>query len=520
MNPPSGATWKVTATADTIRIDGRLDASLQQPFAALRVEEYEPNESAAEGPGKHHTLSYPMKGRQIRLTLPRMDGSRDRIYSAFRLTGIASGEEARPLGAPRFVEEMTGVASRTFPFPVRKSKKGLQVQMVEDAIALGVKHAALNVDLAQLVDLESRTDQIPYRMDGRMYYFRADTVKRLDGQVKPLSDAGMVVSFILLAYADPSKPALNRLMLHPDYDPSAPNRLGAFNTVTDEGLRQFKAAIEFLADRYTRPDEQYGRAVNYIVGNEVNSHWWWANQGRKSMEAFTEDYLRTLRVCNTAVRKIYRNARTYVSLEHHWNIRFGDDPLKAFPARPFLDLLNQKAKAQGDFPWHVAFHPYPENLFEPATWNDKTATPGMETPRVTFKNLEVLVRYLNQKELRYEGRPRRIILSEQGFHTKDGPEGEALQAAAYLYAYYKVARMPRIDSFILHRHVDHKNEGGLKLGLWTWKEDSPIPSEPGRQKKLYAIFRDVDRQPWNLMADFALPIIGIERWEELSPPKE
>ena len=38
------------------------------------------------------------------------------------------------------------------PFPTPASKKGLQVQMVDDALSLGVKHAALNFNLAQLVE--------------------------------------------------------------------------------------------------------------------------------------------------------------------------------------------------------------------------------------------------------------------------------------------------------------------------------------------------------------------------------
>ena len=72
----------------------------------------------------------------------------------------------------------------------------------------------------------------------------------------------------------------------------------------------------------------------------------------------------------------------------------------------------------------------------------------------------------------HNGNPRRVILSEQGFHTPDGPEGEQLQAAAYCLAWNQVNRDCGIDAFILHRHVDHKHEGGLRLGLWTRKPDS------------------------------------------------
>ena len=40
----------------------------------------------------------------------------------------------------------------TEPYPTAKSKKGLQVEIVEDALSLGVKHAALNFNLSQLID--------------------------------------------------------------------------------------------------------------------------------------------------------------------------------------------------------------------------------------------------------------------------------------------------------------------------------------------------------------------------------
>ncbi|HSI61943.1 MAG TPA: hypothetical protein VLE43_02460, partial [Candidatus Saccharimonadia bacterium] len=38
-------------------------------------------------------------------------------------------------------------AQNTDPFHTPPSKKGLQVQMVDDALTLGVRHAAVNVSL-------------------------------------------------------------------------------------------------------------------------------------------------------------------------------------------------------------------------------------------------------------------------------------------------------------------------------------------------------------------------------------
>ena len=404
-------------------------------------------------------------------------------------------------------------------FPRTTSKKGLQIQMIDDAIALGVKHAALNVDLASLIDPNDSANSLTLSIEGTAFRFRRPAVESLDRQCKALTDAGAVVTFILLNYKN-SNERISKIMLHPRYDPACPNHLSAFNTVTAEGSNYFRATMEFLARRYSGADRAHGRAWNYIIGNEVNSHWFWCNMGRVPMREFADDYLRAVRMAHDAIKKYSLNARVYVSLEHHWNMRYaGGDDQKTFAARPFLEYVAQRSRQEGDFDWNIAFHPYPENLFNPRTWLDKTATTNDDTSRITFKNLEMLPRFLRQPPLQFHGEQRRVILSEQGFHTPDAPDGEDVQAAAFCYAYYKSAHIDGIDAFILHRHVDHRMEGGLKLGLWTRNEKSPSPSEPLQRKRIYEVFRAADTEEWENAFRFALPIIGIHDWNEILPAR-
>lgn len=398
-------------------------------------------------------------------------------------------------------------------YPVAGSKKGLQVEMVDDALALGVKHAAINVDLCRVVAEEKSPEsgQPSWHYDSEDYFFNPSYLRSLDQQIKPLSDAGVVVHLIILAY-EPGSDVIRRRMLHPDYDKAAPNRLGAFNSETEVGRRWLAATMEFLAERWSRPDHKFGQVAGYIMGNEVNSHWWWSNSGRVTMEEFAEDYLTAVRLAHDAVRRQSSWARVYVSLEHHWNIRYGaGDDLQSFAGKEFLDYFARQARESeaGDFAWHLAFHPYPENLFEPRFWNDATALPREDSPRITFKNLEVLTEYLQREELLYKGQPRRIIFSEQGFHTPDGSEGEKVQAAAYCYAYKKVEAQDAIDAFILHRHVDHPHEGGLRLGLRWFR---PGETEPRPKKMIYDCFRAADTDEWEKKFEFALPVVGLEKW--------
>jgi len=400
----------------------------------------------------------------------------------------------------------------TEAYPTAASKKGLQVEIVEDALALGVKHAALNFNLSQLIDPKGDTNNPAWSFEGRAYHFKRSYLEGMDRRIKTLSDAGVVVSLIVLTYQSHNA-EVNRLMLHPRYATNAPNRLGNFNTVTREGRAWLAAAMEFCAERWSRPDRKFGRVAGYIMGNEVNSHWWWANMGRVTMEEFAEDYLRTVRLAHSAVRRQSSWARVYVSLEHHWNIRYpAGDERQAFAGRAFVDHFAHRAKEGGDFDWHVAFHPYPENLFDPRVWRDKSATTNvLTTPRITFRNIELLPEYLRRAELLYEGRPRRIILSEQGFHTPKGPDGETIQAAAYAYAYKKIETLDGIDSFILHRHVDHKAEGGLLLGL---RSLTPNATEARPKKRSWEVFRAADTPEWERAFEFALPIVGLTNWSQ------
>jgi hypothetical protein len=445
--------------------------------------------------------------RKIAL-IPRFDGARDRIYSGFM--SLENGVPAEPM---RFVEVRKDISKYHDAYPRTRSKKGLQVQMAADAIALGVQHAAFNIDIGAAVNLTPGPDDPSWKMDGRTFGFNRGYIEGMDGKIKTMSDSGAAVTLILLNYAHPHSPA-NTILQHSGYDAACPGHISEFNTGTLESVAWFKAWVEFLADHYSAPGFPHGRAVNYIVGNEVNAHWDWANMGQVSMEQFARDYERAVRICAMAVKKYSPSSRVFISLEHDWNVLYAEPTeTRGFPGRPFVDYFNQVAKAGGDFDWNLAFHPYPEDLFNCRTWNDKTATFADNTPRITFKNIELLPRYFRRKELLFRGAPRHIILSEQGFHAPLTPEGERLQAAAYCFAWRKIAKLDGVDAFILHRQVDNAAEGGLNLGLW--RRDPNSTATPSAKRPIYEVFRLADTPEWKRAFEFALPIIGIKSWKEI-----
>ncbi len=392
------------------------------------------------------------------------------------------------------------------PFPTPPTIKGIQVQMTGDALKLGVRHATVNVSLGALMDLEMKPGNPRWQGGGREFAFDTSYLRALDSQVTPLADAGAVVYAIILAYPTKDK-SRDAVLLHPSARAEGKYSIAAFNTVTPEGVAWYRAVIEFLADHWK------GRVRGWIIGNEVNSHWLWYNMGLADLDAVASEHEKAVRTAWQAVRKADLNARVYISLDHHWRISMaGISAREAVPGRDFMDAFARIARSRGDFDWNVAHHPYPEDLGNPRVWADRSVTFDDDTPKVTFKNLEVLCRHLEKPELLYHGQRRHIILSEQGFHTLPGPDGEKIQAAAYAYAWEKCRRLP-IDAFIYHRHVDHSQEGGLKLGLWRNKPGSI--ADPDSKKQLYDLFMKAGTPAWDEAAKFALPVAGLKSWDEL-----
>lgn len=294
----------------------------------------------------------------------------------------------------------------------------------------------------------------------------------------------ILVSAILLA------PLRHPVLSHPG---AREGHYALANVRREEGL---KALVDVV--------RRLGRRVDHwIVGNEVDSAWIWTNAGEMGAAAYMEEYLRVLRVVHLAGRSVNPASRAFISLTHHWNESHRPKDRRFYRGRELLEILEARG---ADFEWGVAFHPYPENLFNPRTWADRTAVEDFDTPRITFRNLAVLDAWLKRDAARFRGRVRGVLLSEQGFHSTPDADGERLQAAALAYAWRQVAPLETIEAFQYHRWIDHEKEGGLRLGLWTC-----VPGricEPERRKPIHAVFAALGTPREAEATAFAWPLIG------------
>lgn len=214
----------------------------------------------------------------FQFNIPRFDGQRDRIYSQYVV--IVNDTVRKKLDVEKYVTVFP-TTSNNFEFPEAASIKGLQVQLIDDAEKLGVLNAALNCPIDSIFRKDNSVpeDTITYTVDGEVFYIRKGFILGMDKQIKDLSDNGCVVTLILIfnggaLHAD----SPNELIRHPDYIDGI---IAAVNTTDAAGTKYWKAAMEFLVERYTRTDQMYGRAVNYIIGNEVDIQRDWNDMGNK-----------------------------------------------------------------------------------------------------------------------------------------------------------------------------------------------------------------------------------------------
>lgn len=450
-----------------------------------------------------------------RLTIPRMDGEHDRVYSRFTLY---DGDVA--LEGVCYATDLDEIAQWTYPYPQPDTKKALGGSD-EDIRTLGLKQTLTNINLPAMLSAVPSEETFTYRCDGRDYYFYREEVEKLDKQVRHAYDMGLLMTAILLnsprLFGSKREDLLLADAVHPAYDWESPDAyISAFNMETENGQNYYKAFVEFLAERYSRADAKYGRICGFIISNEVNSQYVWGNAGEMTVEEYTREYTQAMRLAWICARKHYQNFRIYVSLDHFWTGSLRPEfPKRYYHGRDIIDNINAHALRDGNFGWGVAYHPYPEDLAHPDFYNDRSPAFHFSTFRITFKNIEMLPAYLSQEKLLYRGQPRRIVLSEQGFNSDGTAFSEKQGAAAYCLAYQKVKKLPTIDLMTHHAYVDNRHEFGLNLGIRRLNDDDT----PGEAKPIFYVIRDMDTDKEPERIAEARAFIGPELFDSLLNPQ-
>lgn len=455
------------------------------------------------------------KTEKLKFSLPFSGGDSDpRLYSRF-VVALKIGDTYQAISAPIYVTNPGDVASFTEEYPEAMSKKGLLIEldMLGDAMELGVKHTTVNIPYHHIIG-----GNLKYRYNGKDYYFNEELIASYDKMISSFSNKGIIVTAILLNGWNDAHPELHEAGLAK----SSSAFYYGFNVSTPEGYETTRALFSFMAERYSGADYKHGRVSNWIVGNEVNNNKNWNYVGPMDLASYTKLYEKNFRVAYTAIKSRSKNARVFFSTDYEWKKQ---NTNLQYAAKDFIDLFNAGISAEGNIEWGLAYHPYPYPMTEPEFWDDDQT--GMvnetfESPVVNFKNLHVLTDYFQQAHMRTAGgQVRHIILSEEGFTSDSISRGKVydIQAAAFAYAYYLVDNNPYIDAFILNRQVDAitEVETSCAFGLWTVDMSRPDKVIAVMPKNIYQVFKHIDTRKSLRYSEFAKSIVGISDWSEVIP---
>ncbi|MBL7647843.1 MAG: hypothetical protein JNK74_16800 [Candidatus Hydrogenedentes bacterium] len=451
---------------------------------------------------------------EFEINAPRYaEDGRDRLYSRWAI--LQEPSEYDPLMTfGTYATQVTPRPGLTEAKP--RNRKGLggfsPGRPVEDIEALGVSAVTINIMLDSYMRTEPGEGRTPYPYCGRTWYTDDAAVANLDDHMLSAAKYNLIVSAIILLNQGKDAPEgeFRRIVAHPDADPA-----GIFvmpNFTSAEGVAAYAAAMNFLAERYSKPDGQYGRIHHWILHNEVNSGWVWTNMGDKPPLTYMDAYHKSMRMAQLIAWQYDPYAKVYISLEHHWNSVYAEH---CYRGKELLALLLEFSRAEGDFPWGIAYHPYPEDLRDPRAWEDETAWFSFDTPRITFKNMEVIDAWVKNPETWYRGETRRDLqFTEQGPNSPDYSEKSLTdQAACMAYLWKKMEPLDSVSMFHFHNWVDNRHEGGLRIGLRRYPDDE---EDPHGRKPVWYVFQALSTPDEDRAIEFAKPVIGINDWSEVN----
>lgn len=421
----------------------------------------------------------------------RDDNGVNLINGKYALAVKTAKKKYKLISGAYFIKNPEEAADYTAPYPVTASKKGIQGSLNTE---LGVQQGFTNFSLNNILG-----GSVAYKYNGKTYYFNEPYA--IQSYASSCNASGITCS-VQLMLNWPGTGSYGCL-LYGTKKNAAPANLYAINASTQKSRELVEAAFSFLADRCSTED---CHVDNWILGNEVNIYNQWYYAGNTGREAFMKNYANSFRILYNSVKGRNKNAHIFICTDHTWKNRSGD-----WGAKPFMDSFNSHIKGMNkNIQWNLAYHAYPSILYIPTTWKDSYAPNSMDADFVSPKNLSVLTNYVKKTY----GKNTRIIISECGFTNA---QGEANQAAALAYSFYKAQFDDMIDAFIIRTERDAAGEKLTRLDGVVIDAEFGLCTTDGKKRASYNVFKYMDTPEYAKYTNDALKTIGASDWKSIIP---
>ena len=415
-----------------------------------------------------------------------------RLFSKFTVAVKLDGEYVS-IAHPKYITNPGACAGYSYGGMAHDSIKGLLPYplRLDELKDLGCNYAAYNIPLANIL---TTSGGISYSYGGVTYHFNSQIINDYDTLFKKLNNMGIDVAAIILNNASTSAfPEIT----HPSARSGSTAPYYMFNATNESGVKALAAIGSFLANRYS--GSGHGNVSMWIIANEVNARKEYNYMTYTDVNTYTTAFTRAFRVFYNAIKSQNSAAKVYIPIDQRWT--YNTEKTGDYDAKDVIDIFASSLSEYGNIDWGLAAHPYSFPNENTAFWKSSKYVNHTETtPCITMDNIEVLTNYMKKESmLDTSGNVRSIILSEIGYSSTSG---EAMQAAAFAYAYVKMEKNGYIDALMLSRQVDAPEEVsalGLALGLET---------TGGNHKQIYNVFKYIDTDKRSEVISFAYDIVG------------
>ncbi len=502
----SSAVTNVEVTNDNVIISGSCVGT-----GSFKLIELTPADDVTED--SCYTHRTPIQNKDFTVILDRHCSysgiGYDRLLSKWAIIDTSTGKDVLVSHA-HYADKVAIISS---PEELRpKCKKGFGAGLGElymkDVVDCDVHYITINWAITSFIATTPMWDNsISYTYEGQQYYIDGSMIADWDNYLRYYQQHGVSVSAIILITPTASDPNLTNVFCHPE------NNGGNYsiaNMTTMESTNLYAAILNYLASRYC--SNKYGRVHHWILHNEVDAANEWTNMGNQPELVYNDTYVKSMRLCYNIVRQYDQNASVLGSYTHCWTKSY--DSFN-YTAKSMLEQIVRYSNAEGDFLWGVAFHPYPHDITQPEFWkNDTASIYTLESPYVTFKNLEVINEWIKMPQNKYRGIIKRnLFLSENGTNSLSYSERDlALQAAGACWAWKKANALDGIDAIMWHNWMDNRVEYGLRIGLRFYPDDE---TNPGGAKPVWFVWKNANTINEDSFFEQYKSYIGINEWNDI-----
>ncbi|MBQ4327989.1 MAG: hypothetical protein IJC32_06215 [Clostridia bacterium] len=450
-------------------------------------------------------------------SLELKSGARTLLYSGFVLAYYNYAEGYTPIGEVRYVENPEALATSKQKYPDYASPKGLFVTSAAQAVKTGTKHTVIRVPVEKFIRAKGDEETLATIFCGNSYYISRAEIAKLDHKIKTMSESGIEVLLQFTLDTDPyaldeGVGKLASLYTRGGSAPEGENKHYALAVTDPDGFEKLASFFEYIAQRYTQQDGEYGFAGAFIIGDSVNDLESANTDVERTLAETTERYSTIFRIAYTALRSNYANGKIFVPVDSEWSYETApetdttppdtasdttdetaSDPeggqtpstpmpvarKRRFGAKEFLSNFAAKITLGGDIPYSVCLtllHDGDSDVKNDISQGGKTPT------KINCGNLTAVNTFLNSAGLTY-GDDRRELAVIASIPAQD----EKKMAQSYAELYFACTDNA-VSAFIYNGERDNATGNG-ETGLMTAQAEG----QKGEKRKIYDIFCAIDR---------------------------